>query len=302
MTTEETRSIFCVTNTMRDFRSCIHRGVHESTCDGNEYAWNERRDREETTGRTCKGCLPREARHGHLCLNCWTKVENALSDWPMFEMKIEGVTRAVQRDNGGISGQSIGYVPIPGTVLAVDEIRSYLRGSHSNADRWVSTAEGAANARRFARALEGAMRTHAVEEKSHKLHRVRCPECATLTFVWNPPSSAGGDITVTCQNPNCQKIIREHDTVSGGQEKLDVIATIEDRRGKVPAANIRAGGRDEFAEPYNPTRPEHAGMDPLSILTKAQLQNILDPDRELARVKHLRKADLIAAIHEKESA
>jgi len=295
--TDEVRAIMCVTNSMGDFRSCCIRGEHTLNCDGREYAWNEARGREETTGKLCKGCRPREARIGHLCLACWEHVEQALSAWPMFEMRIDGVSRAVQRDNGGISGQSIGYVPIPGTVLALDEVRSYYT-LIGNADQWVNTVEGAMDARRFARALEAAMRTHPAEERAHKLRRLRCPSCKTLTFVWNPPERLHGDITVTCQNPGCGKAIHEHDRDPSGTEKLDIIATIEaPPKAERSVKGLRStSGRQEFAEQYDPAREDHADLDPLSILTKADLRAMLDPDTP--RLNNLRKTELIDAVRE----
>lgn len=227
--TDETRAISCITNRMHDFRSCTYRGSHEANCDGNEYAWNEKHQREETTGRQCKGCRPREARHGLLCLPCWDQVVQALSDLPQFREKIRGITRAVQRDNAGIRGQSIGYVNLPGTLLALNEIWSYEKSMRGSADLWVSSEAGAMDARRFARAVSTAQRTHAVEEKAHPLRRLRCPACGQLTFAWNPPGAYLEDITVTCQNKACGKAIHEHDTDLRGEEKIAIVADIETR-------------------------------------------------------------------------
>lgn len=285
---DETRAVMCITNQMHDFRSCTHRGAHTINCDGHEYAWNEKRNREEATGRVCKGCRPREARYGQMCLNCHEHVVNAVSDWGPFSSMIRGIDRAVQRDNGGISGQSIGYVPIPGTVLAVDEIWSYFKSMHGSVDQWVSTVTGAKDARRFARALEGAMRTHAVEEKAHQVKRTRCTACGQLSLVWNPTMMLGGNVTVKCSNPECK---HEMD-----QDSFDKIAAIE--KPGVPTGIRATGGRDEFAEPYNPKLPDHAELDPLTILTVAQLRERLPEDTP--RLKYLRRVDLIEAIHEME--
>lgn len=284
--TDEARSIMCVTNQMRDFRSCTHRGAHRINCDGLEYSWSEKHDRDETTGRDCKGCRPREARHGQLCLDCYEHVINAISEWYPFEEMIDGVERAVQRDNGGVSGQSLGYVPIPGTVLAVDEIRSYVKSLTGSVDQWVETLAGAKNARRFARAVEGALRTHAVEEKAHRVKRTRCTECGQLSLAWNPPAMLGADVKVTCSNPACQHQM--------DQESFDKIAAIE--KPGISTGLRATGGRDEFAEPYNPARD--TDLDPLTILTVAQLREKLPDD--LPRLKYLRRVELISAIHELE--
>lgn len=295
-TNDEPRVRICVTNSMSDFRSCTHKDAHTPQCDGNAYAWSESRNRDETTGRTCKGCRPREARVGFLCLSDYEKAQNALIDWAEFEPKImQAGDRAVQRDNGGIAGQQVGYVPLPGTVLAVDEIRSYFKSFNGRLEYWVATQRGAMDAVRFARAVSSAIRTHAVEERAIKLNRLRCPNCGTLTMIRNPPALAHSDITVTCQNAACRKTIREHETTVGGREKLAVIADIESLGDKkVPAAKIRAGGRDEFAEPFDPSRPDHADLDPLSLLTTNELRAMLPED--MPRLRTMPRAQLIDAI------
>lgn len=286
-------TLLCITSEMPGERSCVHRGQHIGRCDGFEWQWVEKRQREEATGKACKGCLPKVAQHGLLCWNCWDSVQTAITDWHPFEKMLVGVSRAVQRDNGGVRGQSVGYVPLPGTMLAIDEIRSYLKTFTGTMDAWVSTSEGAKDAVRFARAVPTAMRTHAVEEKPHKLRRLRCPDCGTLNFVWNPPSQPQSDITVTCE---CGKAIHEHERTLKGEEKLAIIANIESPPSKV-AVTVRAtGGRDEFAAQYDPTRPDHADLDPLSILTKAQLRTRLDPDHEMPEVQRMKKTELLDAL------
>lgn len=301
MTDDETRVRICVTNQMHDFRSCTHRDAHTPKCDGKQYAFNETRNRDETTGKECRGCRPREARFGYLCLADYEKAQNALIEWAEFSPKIaEAGGRAVQRDNGGIAGQQVGYIPLPGTMLAVEEIHSYLKSFPGRLDYWVATPKGAMDAVRFARAVTSAIRTHAVEEKSIKLNRLRCPDCGTLSMIRNPPAIANSDITVTCQNAACRKTIREHETTTGGREKLAVIADIESHGDKAPVAKIRTGGRDEFAEPFDPTRAEHAGLDPLTLLPVPELRAMLDPDTP--RLKSMRRAELIDAIREAEAA
>lgn len=292
----------CVTTTMHDIRTCTIKGEHTIRCDGLEYAWNPERDREETTGRKCNGCAPREARVGFLCVADWDKAETALIDWAHLEPGILAAgERAVQRDNGGIAGQQVGYVPLPGTMLAVEEIRSYLRTYTGTLERWAASREGAADAVRFARAVASAKRTHAIEEQSVRLQRLRCPHCKNLTMDRNPPLIPHSDITVTCDQ--CGKVIREHETTPDGIEKLVVIASIErslENATKAPAAKIRTGGRDEFAEVYDPTQPAHADLDPLSLLPVPELRAMLPDDTP--RLRSMRRAELIAAIHDREAA
>ena len=72
--------LVCITNDMHDIRSCTVKDQHAANCDGWSYRWNETHQRLEATGRECHGCLPRNARHGLLCLSCWEGVVQALSD------------------------------------------------------------------------------------------------------------------------------------------------------------------------------------------------------------------------------
>lgn len=290
---DEARAIMCVTNEMPDFRSCIHRGAHAVNCDGWQYRFNPKRNRDEATGRECKGCRPREARFGCVCLTCWESIQHALSEWPEFEQKIAGITRAVQRDNGGIRGQSLGYVPIPSTQLAVDEIRSYLKTLPGTAEMWVASLAGAKDAVRFARAVPAAIRTHAVEEKAHRVHRTRCTACGQKSLVWNPVQHEGADVTVKCSNPGCGAEL--------DQSSFEKVAAIENpnMRGREESIILDAGqgmnATGPFAESFDPTRPEHEDLDPLSVHLKSELR-VMAEALDIPRVNHLRKLELIDAI------
>ncbi|AGW41727.1 hypothetical protein O159_22870 [Leifsonia xyli subsp. cynodontis DSM 46306] len=220
-------TLLCVTNDMDDWRSCTIRDAHTVRC-GNPG--------------TCTGCLPRLAQVGLLCYPCWDRVEHAFADWTAERAHLMGsIDRAVQRDTGGRTCGPEGYVPIPGTRLAVDEVESYLRSSNGfqAAEAWVSTVAGAADAVRFAAAAHRALRTHELEERARPLRRTRCPECGQLSFVRNPPATAGAPVTVVCQNETCRTVIREGDRTPkkfGDEEKLAIIARIEKTRPKERSA------------------------------------------------------------------
>ena len=202
-------TVVCITNEMPDFRSCTVKGEHLRICDGFEYAWNPKRQREEATGRECRGCLPREAKKGLLCWSCWDRVQHAMTEWtPWIERILLTIDRAVQSDNGGIRSDALGHINIAATRLAVDEVRSYLRSCTGTAEAWVSAEAGAMDAVRFARAASSAVRTHELEEKTHRIQRVRCPKCRHLSLAWTPPYARppfpfSPDVTVSCQNPSC---------------------------------------------------------------------------------------------------
>lgn len=216
-------ALVCITNSMNDVRSCTVRGQHELVCDGWQYRYNRQTGREEATGRECKGCLPREAKKGMLCYSCWEKVEQAFADWTSdLENALGNNDRLVQRDNAGIRSQIVGYVNMPSTALALDEIRSYLRSCPATADLWVSTVDGAKDAIRFARAVPVAKRTFEIEEKQRQMRRVRCPKCKQQqpSLMRKPPEFFKDLVRVVCETPGCGKVITDID-------KLVAIAKIE---------------------------------------------------------------------------
>ena len=224
-------NLVCITNFMHETSSCVTKDQHAANCDGWQYTWNEKHERLEATGRKCRGCLPRPARHGLLCLSCWEALIQALSDWPAFAAKIRGLDRTVQPDNGGVRTQSVGWVNLPGTMLAIDEVNSYHRSLSEDydgsLDQWVSSIDGAKDAVMFSRAVTRAKRTHQTEEPARALHRVRCPDCGQLSFVRTPPAGERLPVIVRCQNAECGKTITENDTTIGDESKLVVIAAIE---------------------------------------------------------------------------
>lgn len=227
-------TMFCVTNELADeMRPCTRKGEHLISCDGFEYTYNPKRRRDESTGKVCRGCLPREANVGLLCYPCYERVQTAFTEWtPWFTETIAGIDRLVQRDNGGIRSASQGHIPLPGTMLAINEIESYLKSFPGDTEQWVSSYFGAVDAIHFSKAVPAARRTHQVEEKAYRIARTRCPECKQQSLIWNPPAKQGADVTVTCQNEACK-----HQISQDGYEVLKL----------VKVAQIDAGERVEVA-------------------------------------------------------
>lgn len=224
---------------MDDMRSCTRRGDHLNTCANDN----------------CKGCLPREAKHGLLCWNCWERVQQAVALCDPWLDATRGLTKVIQRDSSGISGSSTGYIPIPSLELARDEIWSYLKTWTTTADNWVASKTGAEDAVRFARAVQTAIRSHPTEEVQHKVNRTRCPKCNVLSLVWTPPTIFGSNVTVDCTN--CGHSIP--------QESFEKLVTIEKPGAKQPADLLMDAGAPlnvdrNLAEPFDPRKPEHAEL------------------------------------------
>lgn len=200
-------TILCITTTgLPGIRPCTHRGDHTISCPDRPVnrAIAEHVDG-EAPEETCTGCMPRKADVGFLCRYCFDRLEHVWLKWDHFAALLpEAGNRAVVRDTGGRGSTPDGYVPYPGTYLAYDECLSYLASRRGRPLRiWVSNEAGAADAIQFARAADAAYRTHEVEERAHKIRRVRCPKCSQQTLVWNPTPLFGGHVTVTCSTDGC---------------------------------------------------------------------------------------------------
>lgn len=250
-------TLVCVTNLMDDQRSCTVKGQHQVTCDGWEYRWSTDLDTEVTTGRECRGCQPKEAKHGLLCWDCWETVQTAVGGYDLLALRLAGVDRAIVRDNGGIRTQSLGSIPIPAVKLMLHELEHYLIGRPQLLDSWVASPDGAKAAIRFGRAFASAVKNHPTEEVAHKINRTRCTQCGQLTLVWNPVSAVGGDVVVKCSNPSCGAEI--------DQTSFEKIAAIEKPDPERPIEVILDAGqaRNEkgfFAVDFDPKNPEHTAL------------------------------------------
>lgn len=156
------------------------------------------------------GCRARNADRGFLCQAHFDRVEHAYARWGEFEDRVSalGLSKAVQRDNAGVRTQADGHVNLTGVFLAVDECLRHLESAagHRSLELWVSTEAGAADAIQFAAAAERAYRSHEVQERPHRIRRVRCPECAQQ-MIWHPPAWFEGHVHVKCANDECGHVL-----------------------------------------------------------------------------------------------
>ena len=193
------------------------------------------------TNELCRGCLPKPAQVGCLCARDWYALEVAWSEWAILEPYLAKYARLSPRNEDGSRSPAGPSIPLPQTLLAWDEVRSWLRDEPQNARAWVSTVEGAEHAVRFTRAVQSAVRSHQIEEKPRRLQRMRCQDCGQLV-IWMPPDGAFQPVTVKCDG--CGRTITDEDQwttyqkTSRGwegrwQAAIDVIAEIETRRKSV---------------------------------------------------------------------
>lgn len=176
---------------------CKTTGVHLDTCQNPD----------------CTGCYYRTAERGFLCQSHFDRLEHAYARWDEFARKAGGLglSRAVQRDNAGVRTTAEGHVNLTGVFLAVDECRRHLASAagHRSLELWVSTEAGAADAIQFAAAAERAYRSHEIEERPHRITRVRCPECAQQ-LIWTPPAWFEKPVSIRCSNVECGHVIDQN--------------------------------------------------------------------------------------------
>jgi ribosomal protein S27E len=275
----------CITASMDDWRTCTIKGEHRIICDG--WQMNARAG----GWVACTGCLPKEATVGRLCAACHRRVELALVQWTVEKAEVlRGLERAVAQDNGGIRSASSGHVNLPAPFLAYEEVESHLRGYPGRLDYWAATPKGAEAAVRFARAATSALNAHELEERTHIVQHVRCPDCEHLNLVWTPPTGVHSRVTVTCQNSECGTVLTQDDVEHAVLLQQGVTEPVVE-----PAGPVTLDPND--AEPFNPEYVEHSRFDILSTRPLAELQAIGD-DLEVPRVRQLRKTELITAIRE----
>lgn len=191
------------------------------------------------TSETCGGCLSKPAQVGCLCGRDWYALEVAWSEWAILEPYLAKYARLSPRNDDGGRSPAGPSIPLPQTILAWDECRSWLRSEPQDARAWVSTVEGAVQAVGFTRAVQRAARAHQIEERSRQLQRMRCPDCAQIV-AWMPPRFAGDDVSVKCDG--CGRRITETEQwknyrrdTDGDWERytrpaIDIVADIETRR------------------------------------------------------------------------
>jgi hypothetical protein len=186
-------SLVCISNDVPGVRNCVHRGEHLEGCTG------------ERHGKECRGCLPRKADQGMLCVYCYEELLNVLGWWPTFATTITTNGPLVNRDNAGISSKAIAHDLLTLMFLDVNEAEDFLQSYTRTGDVrvWVSNHAGAVDAVKFMQVAKRARNTHQVEERPHRVTRVRCRECGETTLVWMPPEHYRDEVTVKCSKDGC---------------------------------------------------------------------------------------------------
>ncbi len=205
----------CADGSVPGVYPCVIQGEHLNTCTG----YNGRDE-------VCTGCQPRPAERGYLCQKHMDDVEHAYARWAEWRSQVTlAGERTMQRDNGGRSSNTLGYVPLTGWQLSLDECTRFIASLESmprpSLAVWVRSENGARDASQFARAAIRAYVEHPVWEQDTWLSR-RCPSCGQKAMKRFPPAYFPSEVRVTCQNRQCGRDLTE--------EALEALVEIEENR------------------------------------------------------------------------
>ncbi|SFN66578.1 Rho termination factor N-terminal domain-containing protein [Mycetocola miduiensis] len=269
-------TLVCITNQMPEVRACTITGEHYDTCDG----------------ALCHGCIPREATNGLLCHGCYVRVLDALGKVAPWWEALQGVDRAVQRDNAGVRTQSGPPIPIPPIGLAIDEVFSWYRSYPADVDLWVSSVDGARHAIMFTKTALAAFRAHPIEERTTRVARIRCGECQQMNLIHKPPRHVDDSVHILCP--------------CGVTLTLDELEVERERQVRNIANPIIDAGQPitfdrNQAEPYSRENPDHDHLDPLMTRTVKELVAVAE-GLEVPKARQLRKNELITTIRERQTA
>lgn len=290
--TRPSDALLCITHYIDGVAACVRRDIHFADCPRG----------------TCEGCVAKEAVNGFVCPSCWSRLEHAISVWDFeFFPTFANEVRAVQPDPAG-ARTAASTVPLSALQLTIDAILR-LQRSRVVARLWVTTEAGAEDAVRFTRAVEAAVRAFPRKEGAKKIPTTRCPACARRTLVYDPAQAVGAEATVRCLNGECGKVM-DHSSF----ERIALIEAQCCRRCRTdegctdractchrlaPVPEWERTSKASEVQVYDPRkRPEHRDLDPLTVHKVKQLQAIA-LELGIARVKQLRKPELIAAIRER---
>lgn len=153
---------------------------------------------EECADDECQGCYPHLAEVGLVCERHYGWVKDAVDRWPRwFELAQASGGRLVTSEGGG--GQPLGYVPLAGVQLAIDECARHKASQQGRRPEvWLSDEDGARDGLLFARAAFAAYSTYEVEPTPAKVVRVPCPHCGEITIGMNRVHDHNGWQVITC--------------------------------------------------------------------------------------------------------
>jgi hypothetical protein len=201
----------CVTNTLERVNRvdrpapCRRRDTHYASCEDND---------------ACRGCVPRSATHGELCIVCWRKVVDALSRVEDLIVHLRSIDKDAQAVGERVQTtmqkrlvvpdswlvaddllEALGAPPIPSTAsideafaLAADAVNAW-----GDLEAIVSDREGAKRAVVLVKRMQLALKRWP-DSEAHYRHvpYLLCPSCSQRTLWRRAPLELGDDLVVEC--------------------------------------------------------------------------------------------------------
>lgn len=191
-------------------RPCVRRGIHYAACENPD---------------TCRGCVPRTATHGYLCVVCWEKLSDALSRVAWLIAHLRSIDT-----NGTNAGEKVDRsqersILVPDSWLAADglmealdanvipstaDIDQSIRLAQDAVAMWgdseerVNTLGGARLALTLTRRMQTALHRWPDSEAEYReIPLILCPTCKQRHLWRKAPLEFLDDIYVECATPTC---------------------------------------------------------------------------------------------------
>lgn len=206
----------CITNDLdvlpggERVHACVRRGAHYASCENPD---------------ECRGCVPRSATHGYLCVVCWEKTVDALSRVAWLIAHLRSI-----ESQGSALGERVSTSPerrmlVPDSWLAADGLMEALgarvipstasideavRLAHDAVALWadvedlVNTEAGAMNALTLVRRMQHALhRWPNAEAEFRPIPFMLCPDCKQRSLYRRAPLEYLDELIVQCGTDGC---------------------------------------------------------------------------------------------------
>lgn len=172
----------------------------------------------------CRGCVPREAEHGHLCRACYARVKDALGRVERMIVHLRSIEKAAQAVGERVDTSSANRLVLPETWQAGDGLMDALGAptipstatiddtfrlardavyEWADVDAIIESREGAKRAVVMVKRLQTAVkRWPDAEADWRRIPLMLCPSCGQATLHRQGPLEAGDDLMVRCAGSN----------------------------------------------------------------------------------------------------
>lgn len=179
---------------------------------------------------TCRGCVPREASHGHLCRACYAKTRDALERVEWLALHLRSIERGAQAIGERVDTSATNRLILPESWIACDSLldalgstpmpanldilnptdyyrmRAHIAGAlgeWGDVDAVVETREGAKRAVVLVKRMQTALARYPDSEVDWRpVPEILCPSCHQATLHRRGPLEAGDELLIQCAGSN----------------------------------------------------------------------------------------------------